>query len=104
MTEGIVLVKDLLTGEPKKAILTKDPRFWGGYKVEYENRIASIKITEVIMEAQVIKGLGTLHIPTYKIHGLQRRRLKQQYSLLRHFIKSFSWNNQVNLDLGAGIE
>ena len=106
MKEGKVIIKDLVTNESIVGHLKKDEHFWGGYKVEYNNSSLSINIVKDIqyMETQVIKGVGTLHVPIYKIHGLQRRRLKQQYSLLRSFTKGFSWKNQVNLDMGAGIE
>ncbi len=48
---------------------------------------------------QIIKGLGTLHTPTYAVFGSNRRKLIQQRNSLRSFIKNFSWNNQINNDL-----
>lgn len=53
---------------------------------------------------QVIKGIGTLHTPIYKIHGAKRRQVKKYYNSLRSFVNIFPSHNLINTDLGAGVD
>ena len=50
-------------------------------------------------EQSIYKILITMNKPTYKIHGIERRRLKKELSELKSYVRNFWRYHQLDKDM-----